>query len=227
MSNETEYLREIALGANNSSLAQAIVDEMVRRGVGIGGGGSGGSGGSGDASAENQITQIDRITEVRNEIGALDSPLVRAYELSDQNGDRPWNLNSLMRGILNSVYDTFVACGNINFSLQTINNILSNPINANVTNSTPANVQGNTVSSNELTNFQGYGTISNYLLIQNLPVEPTGNLWVGFNSPPTIGSGSICLLPGETFTAEGPSVPGGYIYIYGTKIGMQYTVIYK
>lgn len=54
-------------GTYQELLAQAIVDEMVRRGVGLGGGG-GSSGSSGDASAENQLTQIERITEVRDRL---------------------------------------------------------------------------------------------------------------------------------------------------------------
>lgn len=52
-------------GTYQELLAQAIVDEMVRRGIGLGGGSSGGSG---DASAANQVTQIDRITEIRNRL---------------------------------------------------------------------------------------------------------------------------------------------------------------
>ena len=52
-------------GTYQELLAQAIVDEMVLRGIGLGGGSSGGSG---DASAANQVTQIDRITEIRNRL---------------------------------------------------------------------------------------------------------------------------------------------------------------
>lgn len=47
--------------------AQAIVDEMLLRGVGVGGGG-GGTGGGGDASAANQTTQINRLVEIRDRL---------------------------------------------------------------------------------------------------------------------------------------------------------------
>jgi hypothetical protein len=52
-------------GAREKALAKAIVDEMVRQGVG---GGGGGGGGGGDASAANQLEEILRLGAIRDRL---------------------------------------------------------------------------------------------------------------------------------------------------------------
>lgn len=56
----------VTYSASQQQLAEAIVDEMIRRGVGSGGGSGGG--GTGDASALNQTSQITLETAIRDRL---------------------------------------------------------------------------------------------------------------------------------------------------------------
>lgn len=137
MSNETEYLREIQQSIKQ--LAEAIVDEMITRGVGIGG--SGGGGGGGDATAVNQTTTIERITEVRDRLpttvaseatlssnlGSIDSPVATAaYEYNADDNittTLPWNIISLLKGILTGTVRIGIIQDYINYILNSINTL--------------------------------------------------------------------------------------------------------
>lgn len=68
---------------------------------------------------------------------------------------------------------------------------------------------------------------NHYFFIQNLPCQPTGDLWINFGSPSRVGAGSICIAPGESFCMDGSALCGEQVYILGTVAGMQFTCKFR
>lgn len=216
-------------GNAERALAQAIADELIKRGIGLeGSADNDDSDISSEASATKQDQQTLVLEEVRDflpdlsnaanqqilseQIGALDSPTANPSQLTDSYGQNFFHsLNSLLRGILTTLSDFVNSFSDRIFNVQgqTIYYI--------------ADSSGIIATAGELIN-KGQVFPLKYLLIQNLPIAPEGNLWINFDADASVGAGSIVLAPGESFISEGVSALGSQLYLLGTVQGMQYTL---
>lgn len=199
--------------SNYELLAQAIVDEMIARGVGIGGGG-------------------DSYESITSSIGLPNSPItdeVQYFNSEDFSTTYlPWNINSLLKGIFaqsKGIANIQQFVNDLVVILNNVYNKVSSPITTLPTIVQTIDVSGTIVTANESIVIYNYTNApSQYLFIQNHNLTPSGDLWFNFDTPASIGSGSICLKPGDNFTMESSIITREMLNILGTTVGMQYTI---
>lgn len=194
MANQSEYLREIQQSIKQ---LQAIVDEMVERMPSRSCGSSG----------SNTI-------DYRSEIGSLNSPTATTLVDGYQNNIQ-WNIISLVRGMLSEL-----------MLIQKTVALLKNTVDQPTYNSDSVDIRdfsGTIQIANSSSLYSTGVQERKYLLIQNLNIQPIGNLWVNFGGQANIGAGCILLTPGEKLVFDGSAIPTDNVAILGTVVGMQFT----
>lgn len=175
----------------------------------------------------NQAT-VDSIRNLELAIGEPNSPVANPHQLQDSYGlSFPWNINSLVR-----IIGSLVA--NINSYIQPIYSQIINGVTtrqiSNYLNDFSGTIEEENVSLSIFRNLPpeiSYiisGINSGYLIIQNLPIEPLGNLWINIDKPAAIAPGSIFVEPGQAFTRDLGSLAHENIFVLGTAVGMSYTI---
>lgn len=201
--------------SRESALAQAIVDEMIARGVGLGGG-AGGTGG-GDASAANQLTEIDKLANIGEKSDVV-SDINGLYTTYPDVGDpilaTPYGVISLLKGIFEKAHQF---ANGILTTKERNNDIIIDQSGTIVTAYSSQNI------------FPDFASSINYLIIQNLAITnvPSGDLWVNFGAGIEVeavaGPGSIQIKSGETLELSRGSLLGAPIHLLGSTVGQAYT----
>lgn len=191
------------------------------------GGGSGGAGGS-DASGGNQEEQLAVLEELSTAIGTPTSPVANPNQLQDSYGlSFNWNINSLLR-LVNSLVANIN--GYVQFIYFQLNNGVTIKLRANYLIDFSGIIEEANVSLNIFRNlppeitYTISGINEGYLIIQNLPIEPLGNLWINIDNPAAIAPGSIFIEPGQSLTRDLGSLNNENIFVLGTTAGMSYTI---
>lgn len=198
-------------GNQERALAQAIVDEMVARGIGVGG--SSGSDGS------------TAVQEINTALGTKDDNTA-TYLVGGYNNPASWSLVSLLRGLFSRFdqllngYGTFRTVSDAyRASFEDRSGTVDNP-------NVSFQVQNSSLS-------RRYLLIQNHGKFNNATGQYEGDLWINIGSSlfnpdfpdaANIGAGSFRLFPGATFSAENNTIPFGYIFLLGTIAGIQYTI---
>lgn len=180
-------------------------------------------------------TNASFVSSVRNSIrdlelaiGETNSPVANPNQLQDSYGlSFDWNINSLLRIVASLL-------ANINNYIQVIYSQITNGLTirplANYLVDFSGIIEEENVSLNIFRNLPPGTTYTlaganiGYLIIQNLPIEPLGNLWINIDNPAAIAPGSIFVEPGQALTRDLGALAHENIFILGTTAGMSYTI---